>query len=80
MLPEIAFWTSTGVLAWVYAGYPLAAGLLGRVRPVVLRATSDLPTLTVAIAVHDEAEHIAERVADALAQAGPGAPLIEVLV
>ena len=80
MLPEIAFWTSTGVMAWVYAGYPAAAAIVGRVRPVVLRAASDPPTLTVAIAVHDEAEHIAERIADALAQAGPGAPVIEVLV
>ena len=80
MLPEIAFWTSTGALAWVYAGYPVAAAILGRLRPVVLAASSPPPTLTVAIAVHDEAEHIAERIADVLAQTGPGAPLIEVLV
>jgi cellulose synthase/poly-beta-1,6-N-acetylglucosamine synthase-like glycosyltransferase len=80
VLPEIAFWTSTGALAWVYGGYPVAAGVLGRLRPVVLWAASPPPTLTVAIAVHDEADHIAERIADALAQAGPGAPLIEVLV
>ncbi len=79
MLPEIAFWTSTGVLAWVYAGYPAAAAALARVRPVVLTATSAPPTLTVAIAVHDEAEHIADRIDDALAQAGSGAPL-EVLI
>jgi cellulose synthase/poly-beta-1,6-N-acetylglucosamine synthase-like glycosyltransferase len=80
VLPEIAFWTSTGVLAWVYAGYPLAAAVLARVRPVVLEASGPPPTMTVAIAVHDEADHIAERIADVLAQAGPGAPLIEVLV
>ncbi len=80
MLPEIAFWTSSGVLAWVYAGYPAAAAVLARVRPVVLTASSAPPTLTVAIAVHDEAEHIAERIDDALAQDGTGAPLGEVLV
>ena len=73
MLPEIAFWTSSGVLAWVYAGYPAAAAVLARVRPVVLSASAASPTLTVAIAVHDEAEHIAERIDDALAQDGPGA-------
>ena len=80
MLPEIAFWTSTGVLAWVYAGYPAAAATLARLRPIVLTAAGAPPTLTVAIAVHDEAEHIEERIADALAQAGPGAPIVEVLV
>jgi cellulose synthase/poly-beta-1,6-N-acetylglucosamine synthase-like glycosyltransferase len=79
VLPEIAFWTSSGVLAWVYAGYPAAAATLARVRPVILTAASAPPTLTVAIAVHDEAEHIAERIDDALAQAGSGAPL-EVLI
>jgi cellulose synthase/poly-beta-1,6-N-acetylglucosamine synthase-like glycosyltransferase len=79
VLPEIAFWTSTGVLAWVYAGYPASAAALARLRPVVLTATTSPPTLTVAIAVHDEAEHIAERIDDALAQAGAGSPL-EVLI
>ncbi|MEO8570955.1 MAG: glycosyltransferase [Chloroflexota bacterium] len=80
MLPEIAFWTSTGLVTWVYAGYPVAAAALARVRPVVLRATDSPPTLTVAIAVHDEAAHIAERIADALAQADSGALIAEVLV
>ncbi|MEO8437421.1 MAG: glycosyltransferase [Chloroflexota bacterium] len=80
MIPEIAFWTSTGVMAWVYAGYPAAAAVLARLRPVMLNATTPPPTLSVVIAVHDEAEHIAERVADALAQAGPEAPLLEVIV
>jgi cellulose synthase/poly-beta-1,6-N-acetylglucosamine synthase-like glycosyltransferase len=79
VLPEIAFWTSTGVLAWVYAGYPASAAALARLRPVILTATTAPPTLTVAIAVHDEAEHIAERIDDALAQEGSGSPL-EVLV
>jgi cellulose synthase/poly-beta-1,6-N-acetylglucosamine synthase-like glycosyltransferase len=80
VLPEIAFWTSTGVLAWVYGGYPTVAAILARVRPVILAATSPAPTLTVAIAVHDEAEHIAERIADALAQADSGARIVEVLI
>ena len=30
--------------------------------------------------MHDEAAHIAERIADALAQAGPAAPVVEVLI
>ena len=80
MLPEIVFWTSTGLVAWVYAGYPVAAAALARVRPVVLQATDQPPTLTVAIAVHDEAEHIAERIADAHAQVESGARIAEVLI
>ena len=80
VFPEIAFWTASGALAWVYLGYPSAAAALARIRPVVARPTLPPPTLTVAIAVHDEAAHVAERIADALAQADAGAPLVEVLI
>jgi Glycosyltransferases, probably involved in cell wall biogenesis len=80
MLPEIVFWTATGALAWVYAGYPVAAAVLARVRPVVLQATNAAPTLTVAIAVHNEEAAIAERIADVFAQIESGAQVVEVLV
>ena len=80
VLSEIAFWTAGGTLAWVYAGYPAAAAALARLRPVVPQTTDAAPSLTVAIAVHDEAEHIAERIADALAQADSGANVLEVLI
>ena len=80
MLPEIVFWTASGALAWVYAGYPVAAASLARVRPVVLRATTEAPTLTVAIAVHNEEAAIADRIADAFAQVESGARVVEVLV
>ena len=36
--------------------------------PVVTEATNDAPRLTVAIAVHDEAAHIEDRIADIFAQ------------
>lgn len=80
MLAEIAFWGSTTVLAWVYAGYPATVALLARIRPVVPRPTTEAPTLTVAIAVHDEAAHVAERIEDALAQASSGARITEILI
>ena len=80
MLSEIVFWTSTGALAWVYAGYPATVAALARRRSVVLRPTTESPTLTVAIAVHDEAANIADRIADALAQETAGARIAEVLV
>jgi cellulose synthase/poly-beta-1,6-N-acetylglucosamine synthase-like glycosyltransferase len=80
VLPEIAFWTASGTLVWVYAGYPVVAAVLARLRPVVLRPTMAAPTLTVAIAVHDEAAHIEARIADALAQIESGARIVELLV
>jgi cellulose synthase/poly-beta-1,6-N-acetylglucosamine synthase-like glycosyltransferase len=80
VIPEIVFWTASGALAWVYAGYPVAAATLARLRPVVLRATTAAPTLTVAIAVHNEEAAITDRIADVLAQVESGAQVVEVLV
>ena len=67
-------------LAWVYLGYPVVVAILARIRPVVLQAPSRATDPHVAIAVHDEAEHIADRIDDAFAQAGAGARLVEVLI
>ena len=80
MLPTVLFWTSVAALGWVYVGYPVLVAILARWRPVALYATEPTPTLSVAIAVHDEAAHIAERIDDVRAQAAAGAPVIEVLV
>ena len=80
MLPEIVFWTSTGALAWVYVGYPVTVAALARLNPVVPRPAGQPPTLSVAIAVHNEAANIADRITDALAQTTSGARVIEVLV
>lgn len=74
------FWISTGALAWVYVGYPALVAVLARLRPLRLQPTLDRPSLTVAIAVHNEAAQIGARIADALAQAGPGVQLAEVIV
>jgi cellulose synthase/poly-beta-1,6-N-acetylglucosamine synthase-like glycosyltransferase len=74
------FWLSVGLLAWVYLGYPTLVAIIARLRPVRLRPTDPLPSLTVAIAVHDEADSIAGRIADALAQIESGVDVIEVLV
>lgn len=76
----VLVWLPLGLLGWVYAGYPLVAWLLARVRPLRLEPVLPPPSLTVAIAVHDEEAAIAERVADALAQEASGARIVEVLV
>ncbi|TME68591.1 MAG: glycosyltransferase [Chloroflexi bacterium] len=80
MLTAIVFWGSTLILGWVYAGYPASVAVLARVRPVKLRPTLDPPSLTVAIAVHDEADQVAERIADTFAQEQSGARILEVLI
>ena len=80
MLRQVIFWGSTGALLWVYLGYPLVVALVARVAPIRLRPAGPPPALTVAIAVHNEAPHIAERIADVFAQEGSGARLHEVIV
>jgi cellulose synthase/poly-beta-1,6-N-acetylglucosamine synthase-like glycosyltransferase len=80
VLLELVFWSATLLLAWVYAGYPVLVAVAGRVRPVRLEPRGPVPSLTVAIAVHDEATAIAERIADAFAQEASGARILEVIV
>jgi cellulose synthase/poly-beta-1,6-N-acetylglucosamine synthase-like glycosyltransferase len=68
------------LVAWVYVGYPAFAWLLGRLRPVRLEPRLPTPSLTVAIAVHDEADTIRTRIADAFDQETDGVNLAEVLI
>jgi cellulose synthase/poly-beta-1,6-N-acetylglucosamine synthase-like glycosyltransferase len=80
VLIQVVFWGSVGILVWVYFGYPILVGVAARLAPIRLRLTDQTPSLTVAIAVHDEAAHIAERIADVFAQEQSGARLSEVIV
>jgi biofilm PGA synthesis N-glycosyltransferase PgaC len=64
----------------VYVGYPLSIRLLaGRRRPFVPSAGPSWPTVTVAIAAHNEERDIGRAVASVFAQEYPGSP-IQVLV
>ncbi len=66
---EIIFWWSVGLVMYVYAGYPLLAGLLARVLRREVReaeAGSFQPTVTVVIAAFNEAAHIEETVRNKL--------------
>lgn len=63
------FWLSLGVICWVYAGYPVAALVAGRIRPFRLSFTDPAPSrVTVGIAIHNEARVIEARIANVLAQ------------
>ncbi|HEX5015806.1 MAG TPA: glycosyltransferase [Candidatus Limnocylindrales bacterium] len=66
------FWISSGLLAWVYVGYPLAAWLANRIRPFRLAPAAPIPGLvTVGIAAHNEADQLAGRIANVLDQEVP---------
>jgi cellulose synthase/poly-beta-1,6-N-acetylglucosamine synthase-like glycosyltransferase len=60
----VIFALSAAVVVWVYAGYPLALALLGRLRPRPRRRASCEPRLSIVVAAHDEAAVIAEKVAN----------------
>jgi cellulose synthase/poly-beta-1,6-N-acetylglucosamine synthase-like glycosyltransferase len=80
VLPQLLFWSSIGSLAWVYIGYPVVVSAAARLAPFRLRLTNPPPAMTVAIAVHDEGAHIAERIANVFAQEQSGARLTEVII
>ena len=70
---------STVLVAWVYIGYPVVLALLGRLRRRPRRrAPLELP-LSVIVAAHDEAEVIADKVANVLASDYPSS-LLELIV
>jgi cellulose synthase/poly-beta-1,6-N-acetylglucosamine synthase-like glycosyltransferase len=77
---EIVFWTASILLAWVYLGYPLLVAAIGRLRPFRPQPRGPLPSVTVAIAVHNEADQMADRIANVLAQDPEGSLIVEVLV
>jgi Glycosyl transferase family 2 len=77
---EVVFWTASLLFAWVYAGYPILVAAIGTVRPIRSDPTEPTPSLTIAIAVHNEAANIADRIADVFAQEASGATINEVLV
>ncbi len=63
------FWISVALLGWVYVVYPLLALVYGRLRPVGLAPTGGPPVLiTLALAIHDGAPEIEDRLTNILGQ------------
>lgn len=67
MLGRALFWAGLGAIGWTHAGYPLAAGLLARVRPRTVRKGDVLPTVSIVVAAHDEEDVIERRLENLLA-------------
>ncbi|NNF27423.1 MAG: glycosyltransferase [Gemmatimonadetes bacterium] len=69
---EAVFWLSAILVFWTYLGYPMAMGALAFVRPAPIepRPRPGAPTVTVVLAVRDEASRLEHRVDNLLAQTG----------
>ena len=62
------FWGSLGALAWTHVGYPIAAGVVARVRPRrVAKDETFEPSVSVIVAAHNEEDVIATRLENLLA-------------
>ena len=67
---EALFWISAGLIVYTQAGYPLVLWLLSRLRrrPTLEhpQAVQELPRVSLIVAAYDEAEAIADKIANAL--------------
>lgn len=67
MIARATFWGSLGALAWTHAGYPLAMGVLARIRPRPVHKADQTPSVALVVSAHDEEAVIRRRVENALA-------------
>jgi glycosyltransferase involved in cell wall biosynthesis len=67
VIARAAFWGSLGALAWTHAGYPLAMGVLARVRPRPVRKGDETPSVALVVSAHNEEAVIRRRIQNALA-------------
>jgi cellulose synthase/poly-beta-1,6-N-acetylglucosamine synthase-like glycosyltransferase len=74
-----AFWSVVGLVAYVYAGYPLLIWALARLRPNPVRRGDAVPTVSFVIAAYNEEDAIAAKLENTLAIDYP-ADRFEILV
>lgn len=63
---EIIFWTSLGLIVWTHLGYPLATGLLARLRPHPVAKAQIEPSVVLIVAAHNEDTVILRRLENLL--------------
>jgi cellulose synthase/poly-beta-1,6-N-acetylglucosamine synthase-like glycosyltransferase len=64
---KTVFWGALGALAWTHAGYPVAAGVLARLRERrVAKDPSAEPSVAVVVAAHNEEQAIERRLGNLL--------------
>jgi cellulose synthase/poly-beta-1,6-N-acetylglucosamine synthase-like glycosyltransferase len=66
---RVAFWSSLGLIVYLFAGYPLVIGLARamRYRPVARTRPDPLPTVCLLIPAHDEEAVLASKLENSLA-------------
>src|SRR5687768_2665511 len=79
MLWSTMLWGALLVLAYIYAGYPVLAVALARLRPNPVRKGPSTPTVTVVITAYNEEKHIARKIRNVLALDYPEG-LVDVIV
>ncbi len=80
VIVEVVFWIAAGLLVYTHVGYPLVLALLARMRPPRRPpALSELPSVSLVVAAHDEQQVIEAKVRNALALDYPR-ELLEVIV
>jgi glycosyltransferase involved in cell wall biosynthesis len=67
VISRVVFWGSLGALAWTHAGYPLAMGVLARIRPRPVRKAEHTPSVALVVSAHNEEAVIRRRIENALA-------------
>jgi len=72
---EIIFWTSLGLIVWTHVGYPLATGLLARLRPHPVAKAQIEPSVVLIVAAHNEDTVIRRRIENLLALDYPAGKL-----
>jgi cellulose synthase/poly-beta-1,6-N-acetylglucosamine synthase-like glycosyltransferase len=76
---QILFWASLAGLAYIYAGYPVLVVALGKLFGRRIDKRFEPRTVSVVIAVHNDARHLAKKIASLLAL-DHGDCLLEVLI
>ncbi len=69
--PQILFWLLLLTIVYIYLGYPLLILLLSRLRPKHVRTAPCALTVSILIAAHNEAQHIARTIENKLASDYP---------
>jgi biofilm PGA synthesis N-glycosyltransferase PgaC len=64
---RLVFWLSLALLAYIYLGYPVIAGLRAMLLPKPRRRAPIEPSVSIIVIVHNEADRIAARIENLLA-------------
>ncbi len=80
LTPTALYWSSLGLVAYTYGGYPLLISALARLRPRPTRTAEIEPTVSVVLAAHNEGPRIGAKLDNLLALDYPPEKLQVVVV